>query len=53
MRKGIEMAILGTVSLPSLVLGWAVGQEVHNVGRCFVLPGIDHLGLGMFRPCSW
>jgi hypothetical protein len=54
MRKDVEVAILRTVSLLSLVLGWAVGQGVHKVGRmlCFCLVSIP-LGLAMFRPWSW
>ena len=41
MRKGVEVVILRTVSLLSLVLGWAMVQGVHNVGMMLFLPGID------------
>jgi hypothetical protein len=40
-RKGVEVAILMTVLLLSLVLGWAVGKGVHNVGRMLCFTGID------------
>jgi len=41
MCKGAEVVIWRTVSLLNLVLGWAVGKELRNVGLLFSFLCVD------------